>query len=96
MIKNTGIIVSEEHCKVALARARGVLSTPVIKVDGAWLPDEARLNFGDWLDALAQSYGLPPPEVRDGETYHYGMTMKSEFTKWEGEEASPGQDILGT
>lgn len=98
MIKNTGIVVSEEHRKATLERAQGVVSTPVIKVHGAWLPDEARLEFGDWLDKLAESYGLPPPvKNSEGDVVHYGMTAKGEFTKWEGDidECAP-QDILGT
>lgn len=96
MIKNTGIVVSEEHRRVALNRARGAVNVPIIKVHGVWLPDEARLDFGDWLDALAESYGLPPPSVVDGETIHYGMTNGGEFTRWEGDDVCPPQDILGT
>ena len=97
MIKNTGIKVSEEHRLIALKRARGVVSTPIIKVHGKWLPDEERMLFGDWLDGLAQSYGLPPPKKgSDGEVIHYGMTADGEFTKWEGDpDACAPQDILG-
>jgi hypothetical protein len=98
MVKNTGVKVSEEHRQVALQRARGVVSAPVIKVHGKWIPDEERLAFGDWLDGLAQSYGLPEPaKDSDGDALHYGMTNDGEFTKWEGDaDACAPQDILGT
>lgn len=98
MIKNTGIKVSDEHREIALQRARGVVSAPIIKVHGEWLQDEERIAFGDWLDNLAQSYGLPPPEKdSDGDVIHYGMTAAGEFTKWEGDpNACAPQDILGT
>jgi hypothetical protein len=97
MVKNTGIVVTDEHRSAALARARGVVGTPIIKVHGVWLPDEARLDFGTWLDALAQSYGLPAPsKTSEGEIVHYGMTAKGEFTCWAGDadECAP-QDVLG-
>ncbi len=95
-IKNTGIKVTEEHRAAALARARGVAATPVIKVAGSWLPDEERMAFGDWIDSLAQSYGLPAPEKdSDGDAIHYGMTNDGEFTKWEGDaDACAPQRIL--
>lgn len=98
MVKNTGVFVSDEHRNAAIDNARGAISTPLVKVLGKWLPDLERASFGDWIDALAQSYGLPPPaKNRDGEAVHYGMTMRGEFTRWEGNpDGCPDQDILGT
>lgn len=93
--ENTGIRVSDEHKDAALARASGVVATPII-VHGRPIHDDARRSFGDWLDALAQAYGLPAPTVVDGEVVHYGMTEDGEFTRWAGEDACPPQDILGT
>lgn len=61
MVKNTGVKVSEEHRQAALQRARGVVTAPVLMIHGKWLPDQERLDFGNWIDALAQSYGLPAP-----------------------------------
>ncbi|MDP2661492.1 MAG: hypothetical protein Q8R28_12265 [Dehalococcoidia bacterium] len=98
MIVKTGIKVSEKERQVALERARGVAQCPVIKVEGVWLPDEMRLEFGDWLDALAQSKGLPAPKRdSDGDVIHYGMTMEGEFTTWTGDpDECADQDVLGT
>lgn len=98
MVKNTGVKVSEEHRQAALQRAHGVVSAPIVKIHGKWLPDEERLAFGNWIDGLAQSYGLPPPEKNSaGEAIHYGMTIAGEFTKWGGDsDACAPQDILGT
>jgi len=96
MIIPTGVFVSADHVEAVRQRARGVVAMPVIKVQGAWLDEEARLNFGDWLDALAQSYGLPPPEKdRDGDSVHYGMDLEGQFTRWSGAvDVCPEQVVL--
>lgn len=97
MIKNTGVRVSKEDFDIAHQRANGVVTAPVIKVHGKWIPEQERLAFGEWLDALAKNYGLPAPERNtDGEVVHYGMTADGEFTRWVGDaDDCPDQDILG-
>jgi len=77
----TGIFMSDEHRLMAIKRAKIVADTPIVKVDGVWLPDKARRDFGEWIDRLAESYGLPPPEMgSDDEAMHYSMNFDGEFT----------------
>lgn len=84
MVKNTGIVASEEHRREAAARANVAASTPVVRVGGAWLHESAQAAFGSWIDLTAQEYGLPAPKQDgDGDTIHYGMSAAGEFLLWE-------------
>ena len=98
MIKETGIVVSNEHRQAALSKARGVVATPLIIHNGHSIHDDARLDFGDWLDELAVAYGLPvPAKTSDGDVVHYGMDNSGQFTQWVGDaDNCAPQDILGT
>lgn len=94
MIKKTGVKVTGAELKEARDRAREKAATPVAKVAGRWLSDDAEKAHSEWVDALAVLHGLPAPPTIDGEVHHYGMDAEGEFTTYEpGEEPTPAPSM---
>lgn len=82
MIKQTGVFASEQEVARAKQLSAEFSTTPLIKVLGRWLPDDARAALMDYIDACAVSHGLPAPgRDADGDVDHYGLLATGEFTR---------------
>ena len=83
MIKWTGVTISEEHYKELLKLQQEVQSTPMAKVHGSFLYEDALELFKCRVDEMAIAAGLPPPGKIDGVIDHYGVDSASrQFTRY--------------
>lgn len=94
-VKGTGIIAKPEDVARAKEWLAEFRSTPVIRVHGRWLPEDAEAIFKRRLDDLAVSYGLPTPELIDGEPNRYGLMATGEFLRWEPDETGSAASLKG-
>jgi hypothetical protein len=79
--KHTGVFATAEEIDHARALADELTRTPVIRVHGHWLPEDAHHALMSYIDKCAVKHGLPEPEKDvDGNVIHYGMLSSGEFT----------------
>lgn len=80
-IVRTGVRVTAEDLAEVLAWNAERNDTPVVRVAGRWLDEDAEEWFHRRLDDLAERYGLPKLPARDGAADHYGILRTGEFTR---------------
>lgn len=76
----TGVFATPEEVESAKGWSAEARSTPVVKVHGHWLHEDADAQFKMRIDDLAKSHGLPELPPVDGEPDHYGLIANGEFT----------------
>lgn len=82
-IKGTGVFLTPEQLADARQRAAAVRATPVMKVAGRWVHEDAAEAFAAWRDIVAIEKGLPAPGLLEGEVNHYGISLEGELTTYE-------------
>jgi hypothetical protein len=87
MIRATGVFATEQERAELLRRKFQAAETPVIKVHGRWLADDAHEAFMAAIDALAVTHGLPEPKPYGDDVNHYGMSNDGQFMIWEPDDA---------
>lgn len=76
----TGVFAAPEEIELSRQWRLEADKTPIVRVFGRWLHEEADAQFKARIDGLAEKHGLPKLQPIDGESNHYGLLATGEFT----------------
>jgi hypothetical protein len=82
-VVQTGVFASMEQLAQVRKAFHEARETPVMRVHGVWMHEEALESAKSLVDKLAVECGLPPPGLIEGQVNHYGLLPTGEFNRYE-------------